>query len=78
MQMATAETRRFRAVLAFHCANHGEVQRIADRAGITRPYLSKVLHGKAVPSIEIASKIATALDITLADMVAEKISADAS
>lgn len=61
----TVEARNFRANVGALCAEHGEIQRIADKAGITRVYLSKIIHGKATPTLDVAAKVASALDMPL-------------
>lgn len=63
------ETRNFRANVATLCTEHGEVQRVATKAGISRVFLSKIIHGKAVPTIEVAAQISDALECPLADLV---------
>lgn len=68
-EMAQPETRNFAANLAALCAEHGEVQRIATKADITRVYLSKIIHGRATPTIEVASKIAEALGLPLGELL---------
>ena len=64
--IAHAQTENFRRNLAAVCADRGSIQRIADRAAIHRVYLSKVLHGHAIPSIEVAARIADAAGLSLA------------
>lgn len=63
--MARIEVEHFRKNVAKLCAGYGEVQRIAVKAGITRAYLSKVIHGRATPSIDVALDIAEALELDL-------------
>lgn len=63
------EAENFRNNVAALCAEHGEIQRIAVKAGITRVYLSKIIHGKATPSIDVASSVAKALELPLADLL---------
>lgn len=63
------ETRNFRANVGNLCAEHGEVQRVATDAKISRVFLSKIIHGKAVPTIEVAAQIADALEFPLAELV---------
>lgn len=67
--MAQAQTERFRRNLEFLCAEHGQVQAIADKAGVSRVYVSRIIHGRSVPSIDIAARIADAVGIPLADLL---------
>lgn len=71
-----AETKNFRVNVAALCANHGEIQRIADASGISRVHLSRIIHGHNVPTMDVASRIAKALEVSLADLIGppEKLS----
>ena len=69
--MPRRDTKNFRANLAARCAGHGTIQRVADDAGITRPHLSKIIHGHSVPTLEVASKIAGALGLQLSELLAD-------
>ena len=64
--MARIEVENFRHNVGTLCAEYGEVQRIAVKAGITRAYLSKVIHGRATPSMEVALDISEAVEIDMA------------
>lgn len=46
------------------------VSQVADRAGMKRPNLSRVEHGRHVPSLETLERIADALDLPVASLVA--------
>lgn len=46
------------------------IQEIADRIGIERSYLSRVLSGHHSPGLELAEKIAKACGVTLSDLLA--------
>lgn len=59
----------FRNNVALLCAKHGRIQSVADAAKISRVYLSRIAHGKATPTIEIALHIADALGYSLADLM---------
>ena len=63
------DTTNFRLNLAVLCAEHGEIQNVSKRANITRPYLSKIIHGHATPTIDVASRVAYALGIALSDLL---------
>lgn len=67
--MAQAETKHFSKNLAVVCAEHGSIQDIADKSKLSRVYVSKLIHGKAVPSLEVASRIAEAAGLTLKQML---------
>ncbi|MDE2102412.1 MAG: helix-turn-helix domain-containing protein [Patescibacteria group bacterium] len=67
--MAARETENFRRNVLSLCTEHGAIQRIADDAKITRPYLSKMLHGRATPSMDVAAAIAKALAIPLSELL---------
>ena len=69
--MAHRQTVRFRKNLETICSEHGTIQSIADKAGISRPYVSNIIHGKVVPSLDNAAKIAEAVGISLTDMLAD-------
>lgn len=68
--MAKPQVENFRHNVGVLCAAHGEIQRVADRSGITRVYLSKIIHGHATPSLDIALAIAEGLDFALAELMA--------
>ncbi|MBW3599431.1 MAG: helix-turn-helix domain-containing protein [Planctomycetes bacterium] len=69
--MASADTKRFVANLRLVCSERGSIQEIAERADVARGYLSRVLHGKQVPSLDVASQIAEAAGLSLSEMVKE-------
>lgn len=72
--MARQELRNFRANLALLCSEHGMVQEIAQKAKVSRVHLSRVIHGKTTPTIDIALRLADALDVPLSDLLeSEKI-----
>lgn len=50
-------------------AERGAVRATAEAAGISRVYLSYCIHGRSVPSLAIALRIAAALEIPLADLL---------
>ena len=45
------------------------IQDLADSCGIARSNLSRILHGHENVTLERAERIATALDVTLAELV---------
>jgi len=67
--MAHANTEFFRRNLAALCAEHGSVQALADKAGLTRVYLSRIIHGRSVPTIDVAARIADALEVPLSSLL---------
>lgn len=69
MQLAQRETERFCKNLASLCSEHGSIQKLADDAGMTRAYVSNVIHGKVSPSLEHAANIASALNLSLSDLL---------
>jgi transcriptional regulator with XRE-family HTH domain len=42
---------------------------LAEKVGVTRAHISKVMRGEAAPSLQLACKIADALDITVDDLL---------
>jgi putative transcriptional regulator len=62
----------FRRNLAIACSEHGRIQNVADDAGVSRVYLSRIIHGKSVPTLEVAARIADALGIPLSDLLEKK------
>jgi transcriptional regulator with XRE-family HTH domain len=65
MQMPRAEIEAFRSNVAARCAGHGEKVRLAESAGISAVFLSKIINGHSEPSYETALKIAEALKVPL-------------
>ena len=53
------------------------IQDLADACGIARPNLSKILHGKENVTLDRAQRIATALGVTLSELVEEPVSLSA-
>lgn len=45
------------------------IQDLSDASGIARPNLSRILHGHENVTLERAERIASALDVTLAELV---------
>ncbi len=76
MQLMATETLNFRKNLGSLCAEYGAVQRIATQAGISRVFLSRIIHGHATPTIEVAASIARAAGLSLSDLIGppEKLS----
>lgn len=67
--MAQAETEIFRHTLAELCAEHGRIQAIADEAHLSRVFISRIINGHAVPTLDVAARIAKAAKTPLADML---------
>lgn len=67
--MAHIHTERFRKNLEFLCSEHGQVQALADKAGLSRVHVSRIIHGRSVPTIEVAAKLADALKIPLSALL---------
>lgn len=63
--MAHLQTEVFRANIGSLCAEHGRVQEVADKAGLSRIHLSRIIHGHCVPTLDVAAKIADAVGIPL-------------
>lgn len=70
--MAHRQTEVFRANLALLCAEHGSIQHLADSAKLSRVYLSRIINGHAVPTLDIAARIADACGKSLAEMLQKK------
>ena len=66
--MAHVKTKNFQRNVAQLCTRHGMVTTTAETADITREYLSMIIHGKSVPTLDVAIAIAEALDTSLADL----------
>ncbi|KUF18329.1 DNA-binding protein [Streptomyces silvensis] len=47
------------------------LETLADRAGVTKSYLSKIERGQSVPSIAISASLAKALDVPLDNLFAD-------
>jgi len=75
--MARKEVVCFQKNLEVLCKEHGRIQEVASAAGVSRVFLSRVIHGHAVPTIEIALRIADAVGVSLSDLLStrQKISA---
>jgi thiol-disulfide isomerase/thioredoxin/transcriptional regulator with XRE-family HTH domain len=71
MEMLHEQTVNFRENLAALCAGYGQVQRLADEAKLSRVYLSRLIHGHCVPSLDVAARIATRVDPLRAFFAAE-------
>ncbi|MGH7744294.1 MAG: helix-turn-helix domain-containing protein [Candidatus Dormibacteria bacterium] len=59
---------QFRRNVAALCAALGGIQRVATEAGISRVYLSRIIHGHAQPTIGVAGRIADAVGLPLGDL----------
>lgn len=63
--MAHEQTETFRENLEVICAEHGRVQEVATKAGLSRIHLSRIIHGHCVPTLDVAAKIADAIGMPL-------------
>ena len=70
--MAHAQSEVFRDNLEKLCAEHGRIQEVADAAGLSRPYLSKIINGHSVPTLDVAARIAEAAGFSLAELLRKK------
>jgi transcriptional regulator with XRE-family HTH domain len=73
-KMAQAETVQFRDNLARLSSGRGGIQRLAARIGITRVYLSKLIHGHQCPTLDTAARIANNLGVPLDDLISGPLS----
>lgn len=48
-------------------------QDLANQCGITKSFLSKIEHGKAIPSLGTLSKLAEGLNISVSDLVSQEL-----
>jgi len=46
---------------------------LADLAGLSREWLSKMLHGKSNPTLPVCERIARALEVSLEALVSEPV-----
>lgn len=63
------QTEVFRVNLSAICAEHGKIQEIADAAGLSRVFVSRIVHGHSVPTIDVAARIAEAAGFQLSDLL---------
>ena len=61
--MAHVEIVNLRTNVKSLCTRHGEIQRVADQAKISRTFLSNFLNGKSSLSMDTALDLAAALGI---------------
>ena len=69
--MATPESDRFRENL--RPLVDGNQERVAEAAGISRKHLSFILNGHAIPSLDVAGKLARAVGSSLPALVSEAV-----
>lgn len=69
-EMSAIDVNNFRENLKSLCDGYGEVKKLAEKAGISRPYLSDIMRGENTPSLAVAIDIAKAAGVDLADMLA--------
>jgi len=71
-QKTEAFRENVRHYVGLHGITYGE---LAQRAGLSREWLSKMLAGKSNPTLPVCERIAEALGVSLEAMVAEPVSA---
>ena len=59
----------FRKNLKILCHGYGKSSRLAEKAGIHRVHLCKIISGKTTPGLDVAIAIAEALDMPLDSLV---------
>lgn len=67
--MAHRQTEVFRHNLAALCSEHGRIQEIADKANLSRVFLSRIINGHAVPTLDVAARIADAAKMPLSGLL---------
>jgi transcriptional regulator with XRE-family HTH domain len=71
-RLATASRTTLASRIAFLRRQHGmTLDQLADTAGLTKSYVSKVERGLSVPSISTALKIAGAFDLSVGQLLGE-------
>lgn len=63
------QTDNFRRNLAAACSEYGSITALAEKSGVTNVFLSKIINGHSIPSIDTAVKIAMALNLTLDELM---------
>ena len=64
---------RFVATVKQLCAQRGDIQAVANAAGIGRVTLSRIINGQQAPTLEIALRISVALDTDLSTLASTVI-----
>lgn len=59
----------FRRNLGYLCRDRGGVSRAAEKARVSRVYVSYVLHGRHAPSLDVALRLADAVGVSLVDLL---------
>jgi DNA-binding phage protein len=68
-EMAHDDTKAFVANLKIVCAERGSIQRVAAGAEMSRVWLSKILNGHVIPTLDDAIKISEAAGLSLSEML---------
>lgn len=71
--MAHEITERFRRNLRTLCEGYGRARQVSEAAGISREHLSRLMHGKTVPGLDLAVRLAQALEVRIEDMLLEDV-----
>ena len=71
MEMPSRDLELFRRNL--RTLSRRRQQDVADDAGVSRPYLNRVVNGHVNPSIDVASALAGAVGVSLAVMMSTEI-----
>lgn len=74
--MASKARENFRANLLPRV--NGNQATVADHAGISREYLSRILHGHVNLSMDVAERLAGAVGCDLPSLLAEPVAAEKS
>lgn len=67
--MAAIDVQHFRDNVKSLCAERGMVAQLAKNAKISRPYLSDIMRGESVPSLDVAINIARALGVAVDTLI---------
>lgn len=66
--MNTAETFVFNLSNVLHSRQISQ-RGLAEKMGITHPYLSRIINRKATPTLDFVEKVANALDVPVVEML---------
>jgi DNA-binding phage protein len=73
-KIAQRQSDIFAANLKSSCSERGDITRLADSANLSRVFVSKIINRRAVPTLDVAARIAHSLGFSLAEMLAKKTS----
>lgn len=71
--MAQEQTERFQRNMARLCEGYGRSTKIAIAAGISREHLSRLVRGKMVPGLDLAIRLAAAVDVPLTELLTTEL-----